>query len=86
MFLKVKSPVFIDRLTFMVDQPQSQKCLLRAVLKDDTGIVCGALETEMEKDQQELYWGGLNDLPYGVYTLEVSQGKDEMKMRLVKRV
>jgi hypothetical protein len=86
MFLKVKSPVFIDRLTFMVDQPQSQKCLLRAVLKDDTGIVCGALETEMEQDQQELYWGGLNDLPYGVYTLEVSQGKDEMKMRLVKRV
>lgn len=86
MFLKVKSPVFIDRLTFMVDQPQSQKCLLRAVLKDDTGIVCGAMETEMEKDQQELYWGGLNDLPYGVYTLEVSQGQDEMKMRLVKRV
>jgi len=86
MFLKVKSPVFIDRLTFMVDQPQSQKCLLKAVLKDDTGIVCGALETEMEKDQQELYWGGLNDLPYGVYTLEVSQGQDEMKMRLVKRV
>ena len=84
MFLKVKSPVFIDRLTFMVDQPQ--KCLLRAVLKDDTGIVCGAMETEMEKDQQELYWGGLNDLPYGVYTLEISQGKDEMKMRLVKRV
>ncbi|HVV05735.1 MAG TPA: hypothetical protein VHC96_16005 [Puia sp.] len=86
MFLKVKSPVFIDRLTFMVDQPQSQKCMLRAVLKDDTGIVCGAMETEMEKDQQELYWGGLNDLPYGVYTLEVSQGQDEMKMRLVKRV
>ena len=86
MFLKVKSPVFIDRLTFMVDQPQSQKRLLKAVLKDDTGIVCGALETEMEKDQQELYWGGLNDLPYGVYTLEVSQGQDEMKMRLVKRV
>jgi hypothetical protein len=86
MFLKVKSPVFIDRLTFMVDQPQSQKCMLKAVLKDDTGIVCGAMETEMEMDQQELYWGGLNDLPYGVYTLEVSQGQDEMKMRLVKRV
>lgn len=85
MFLKVKSSVFIDRLTFQVDHPQ-QKCLLKAVLKDDTGIVCGALETEVEKDQQELFWGGLNDLPYGVYTLEVSQGQDEMKMRLVKRV
>ena len=84
MFLKVKSPVFIDRLTFQVDQPQ--KCMLKAVLRDDTGIVCGAMETEVEKDQQELNWSGLNDLPYGVYTLEVSGGKDEMKLRLVKRV
>ncbi|HEY4063397.1 MAG TPA: hypothetical protein VGM30_15935 [Puia sp.] len=84
MFLKIKSPVFIDRLTFQVDQ--AQKCFLKAVLKDDTGIVCGAMETEVEKDQQELNWSGLNDLPYGVYTLEISRGKDEMKMRLVKRV
>ena len=84
MFVKLKSPVFIDRLTFQVDYPQ--KCLLRAVLKDDTGIVCSAMETEVEKDQMELSWNGLNDLPYGVYTLEISRGKDEMKMRLVKRV
>jgi len=84
MFLKVKTTVFIDKLTFTVDQ--AQKCLLKAVLKDDTGIVCSAMEAEMEKDQQELYWSGLNDLPYGVYTLEVSQGMDESKMRLVKRV
>jgi len=84
MFLKIKSPVFIDRLTFQVDP--TQKCLLKAVLKDDTGIVCGAMETEVEKDQQELYWGGLNDLPYGVYTLEISGGMVEMKMSLVKRV
>jgi len=84
MFLKLKSPVFIDRLTFEVDY--TQKCLLKAVLKDDTGIVCSAMETELEKDQRELNWNGLNDLPYGVYTLEVSQGKDEMKVRLVKRV
>ena len=84
MFLKVKSPVFIDHLTIQVDQ--SEKSLLRAVLKDDAGLVCRDLETEVENDQQELDWNGLNDLPYGVYTLEVSRGKDEMKMRLVKRV
>jgi len=84
MFLKVKSPVFIDHLTIQVDQ--QQKCLLRAVLKDDAGLVCRDLETEVENDQQELDWNGLNDLPYGVYTLEVSRGADEMKMRLVKRV
>ena len=84
MFVKLKSPVFIDRLTFNVDNPQ--KCLLRAVLKDDSGFVCSAMETEVEKDQMELSWNGLNDLPYGVYTLEIFRGKDEMKLRLVKRV
>jgi hypothetical protein len=84
MFLKVKSSVFIDRLTFQVDQ--AQKCLLKAVLKDDTGFVCSAMETEVENDQRELNWSGLNDLPYGVYTLDVLAGTDEMKMRLVKRV
>ena len=84
MFLKVKSPVFIDHLTFQVGEPQ--KAMLRAVLRDDTGIVCSALETEVEKDQQELDWNGLNDLPYGVYTLEIFRGQDEMKLRLVKRV
>jgi hypothetical protein len=84
MFLKVKSPVFIDHLTLQVGE--SQKCMLRAVLRDDTGIVCSALETEVEKDQQELDWNGLNDLPYGVYTLEIFRGQDEMKLRLVKRV
>jgi hypothetical protein len=84
MFLKVKSPVFIDHLTFQVEEPQ--KSYFKAILRDDAGLVCGALETEVEKDQQQLDWNGLNDLPYGVYTLEISRGSDEMKMRLVKRV
>ncbi len=84
MFLKVKSPQFIDRVTFEVNHPQ--QCLLRAVLIDDNGSVCGALEKEIKHGPQTLDWEGLNDLPYGVYTLEVSGGEDEMKMRLVKRV
>ena len=84
MLVTMKSPVFIDRLTFEVDHPQ--KCLLKAVLKDDKGSVCSALETEAEKDQQTFNWVGLNDLPYGVYTLEVHRGADEIKMRIVKRV
>jgi hypothetical protein len=83
MYLKIKSPVFIDRLTLELDQPQ--KCLLRAVLKDDKGSICSALETEVSRGLQFLDWEGLSDLPYGVYTLEVL-GIDEMKMRLIKRV
>jgi len=84
MFVKMKSQVFIDRLTFQLDSPQ--KSLLKAVLIDDRGSICSALETEVANDQLEFNWIGLNDLPYGVYTLEVSRGTDEMKMRLVKRV
>jgi hypothetical protein len=30
--------------------------------------------------------GWLNTLPYGVYSLELSNGDEELKMRLVKRV
>jgi hypothetical protein len=84
MLVKMRSPVFIDRLTFELDRPQ--KCLLKAVLKDDKGSICSALETEAAKDQQVFNWVGLNDLPYGEYTLEISRGTDAMKMRLVKRV
>ena len=84
MLVKIRSSVFIDRLTFEVDNPQ--KCLLKAVLIDDKGSVCSALETEAAYDQQIFNWGGLNDLPYGVYTLAVSRGADEGKMKLVKRV
>ena len=84
MLLKIRSSVFIDRLTFEVDDPQ--QCLLKAVLKDDKGSVCSALETEAQNDQQVFNWNGLNDLPYGVYTLEVSRGADASKTRMVKRV
>jgi len=84
MDLKVKSPVFIDRLTFELNQPQ--KCKIKAVLKDDRGSVCSALETELNNGQQFLDWNGLNDLPYGVYTLEILGGPNEMKVRLIKRV
>ena len=84
MFAKVKSSVFIDALQFQLNAPKG-KCL-RGVLKDDTGIVCRTMEKSILTDREELTWEGLNDLPYGRYTLELSQGDDEMKMNLVKRV
>ena len=84
MFAKVKSQVFIDNL--VVELFHSNSSILKAVLKDEQGSVCGALETSLQGDQQFVEWKGLNDLPYGTYTLEVSQGEDEMKTRMVKRV
>ena len=44
------------------------------------------MERNIPDNQKQIYWPGLNDLPYGQYTLELSQGEEEMKMNLVKRV
>lgn len=84
MFAKVKSSVFIDALQLQLTAPKG--ICLRGVLKDDTGSVCRTMEKNILTDREELTWSGLNDLPYGRYTLELSQGDDEMKMNLVKRV
>ncbi len=84
MLAKLKSPVFIDKLIFELSDATASS--LRAVLKDDKGKICSMFETEVEPAQKSLCWNGLNDLPYGVYTLELSGGKEEQFMRLVKRI
>ncbi|HMC85984.1 MAG TPA: hypothetical protein VKI61_10675 [Chitinophagaceae bacterium] len=84
MFAKIKSPVFIDSLHFEVSAPAPAH--LKAVLRDDKGSICGTFETKLAKVENDVTWRNLNDLPYGVYTMELSRGTDEMKVRLVKRV
>jgi len=89
MYAKVKSSVFIDALHLELTAPVGQ--CLRAVLKDDLGVVHSTLEKDMVADHEQFTWSGLNDLPYGKYTLELSQGENEpdsyrVKMQLVKRV
>lgn len=84
MFAKIKSSFFIDSLRLQINRPKGN--FLRGVLKDDTGIVCRTIEKNILAEGEEMTWTGLNDLPYGRYTLELSHGDDEMKMNLVKRV
>ena len=84
MFAKVKSSIFIDALQLQLNSPKGN--CLRGVLKDDKGSICSTLVKDIAADREELTWTGLNDLPYGKYTLELFQGEDEMKMNLVKRV
>jgi hypothetical protein len=84
MFAKVKPTVFIDSLKFELEDQGNTS--LKAILRDDKGFVCSTLEASMPVKNNELVWRGLNNLPYGVYTLELTQGNDEMKMRLVKRI
>jgi hypothetical protein len=84
MFAKVKSPTFID--TLRVELASSSRNSLKAVLRDDSGNVCRNYETDIELGQPEITLKGLNDLPYGVYTLEIIQGEDQVRLRMVKRV
>ncbi len=84
MFAKVKSTVFIDSLK--LELAATADTLLRGVLRDDRGAVCSTIEASTPVNNNELVWRGLDNLPYGVYTLELTHGVDEMKMRLVKRV
>ena len=85
MFAKVKSTVFIDSLKLELTTPILDTSL-KAILRDDQGCVCSTLETMMPVRNNEVIWRGLNNLPYGVYTLELTQGDDEIKMKLVKRI
>lgn len=89
MFAKVKSSVFIDALQVELTAPKGN--CVRGVLKDDAGSICCTLERNMAADGEQFTWSGLNHLPYGRYTLELSHGEDEsesnrVKMHLVKRV
>ncbi|MDX2048134.1 MAG: hypothetical protein SFU87_15195 [Chitinophagaceae bacterium] len=85
MLARLKSPVFIDYVVFELTDVVNSS--LRAVLRDEQGSVCSKLETTVPNGQKSFRWNGLNDLPYGVYTLELDHGDEEQqKLRLVKRV
>ena len=84
MFVKVKSSMFIDALQLELTAPKGN--CLRGVIKDDSGSICSTIEKDFAIDQEQFMWTGLNHLPYGRYTLELSHGEDEMKMNLVKRI
>jgi len=84
MFAKIKSSIFIDAL--QLELINYNNSCLKGILKDDKGSICGVMERNVPDNQKQICWPGLNDLPYGQYTLELSQGGEEMRMNLVKRV
>jgi hypothetical protein len=84
MFAKIKPSIFVDALQLELTSLKGD--FLKGVIKDDSGSVCSVLEKNILKDKEKVTWTGLNDLPYGKYTIELSQGEDQVKMNLVKRV
>jgi hypothetical protein len=84
MFARLRFPVFVDSVVF--DFPESSTAPLRAILRDEQGTVCSSLNASIPKGASSYHWRGLNDLPYGVYTLEYRHGEFEQSQRMVKRV
>ena len=84
MLLKIRQRIFLNELVIEIHEPQ--KSSFKALLKDDKGTVCSALEMETEKNQCLYKWRGLNELPYGVYTCQILDGIEETNTQLVKRI
>ncbi len=84
MFAKIRESFFTDSLTLEWERTISNP--LKFVLKNDKGEVCSTLETSQGQNQKYFNWGGLNDLPYGRYFLELSNTDGDQLLKLVKRV
>ena len=84
MFAKIRSSNFIDAFQLELSGPKGN--CLRGILRDDKGSICSTIEKDIAEEREQLHWTGLSSLPYGRYTLELSQGSDEIKMNLVKRI
>ncbi len=83
-FAKVRTAIFID--TVYLEFPENKTSYFKAILKDDTGSICKVLETMLSINHQKFSWEGLNDLPYGKYTMELYNAGNEMQLNMIKRV
>lgn len=84
MLPRIKTPVFIDFLNLEVDEVSSPS--ISAVLKDEDGKIMLDLNLNIANGEKQIRWNGLNTLPYGIYNLELSNGEEKSRIRLVKRV
>jgi len=84
MLPRVKTSVFIDFSNLEVDEVSSTS--VSAVLKDEDGKIMLNLNLNVSKGEKQIRWNGLNNLPYGIYNLELSNGEEKSRIRLVKRV
>lgn len=84
MLAKPKAPTFIDNLTIEVEEANHYP--FRVALKSEDGKICCKAEKIIAFGKSSVSWEGLNDLPYGVYTLQCSQGEEIVELRMVKRI
>ena len=84
MLAKSRFSTFINDL--VVEVQEAQQLPVNVVLRNENGQICRNTEKKICTKSKSFKLDGLNDLPYGVYTLECSQGEELVAMRMVKRV
>ena len=84
MFAKPLAASFIDNLIIEVREAFAMPLLFS--LRNEDGKICCKTEKRITKNSESFNWEGLNDLPYGIYTLECSQGNETVETKIVKRI
>jgi hypothetical protein len=84
MLARPRTSTFIDTLTIEVEDLVQAPVLVE--LRSEDGEICCKMEKKVHPQTRSICWEGLNDLPYGVYTLACSQGEETIEVRMVKRV
>lgn len=84
MFVKSRTATFIDNVILEVQEAISEP--IKVALRNEDGKICCKTEKKVSAANTHIHWEGLNDLPYGVYTLECSQGEEVIQVRMIKRI
>jgi hypothetical protein len=84
MFAKPQRATFIDDMVIEVHEAQQSPIMV--TLRNEDGKICCKTEKKIRSGNTSIRWEGLNDLPYGIYTLQCSQGDDVIETRMVKRI
>ena len=84
MFAKTHRVTFIDDM--VIDIQEARQLPIMVTLRNEDGKICCKMEKKIRSESESIRWDGLNDLPYGVYTLACCQGDEVVELRMVKRV
>ncbi len=84
MFAKPQRVIFIDDM--VIEIHEAQKSPIMVALRNEDGKICCKTEKKIRSGNESFKWEGLNDLPYGIYTLECCQGDEVIQTRMVKRI
>lgn len=84
MIAKPRTSTFIDNI--VIEIQEALTIPINVSLRNEEGEICCKTERKISLKNEQIKWEKLNDLPYGVYTLECCQGEVIIETKMVKRI